>query len=835
MKRQPEHKAFKLVIAGGGTGGHVFPAIAIANAMAPVIGREQILFLGARGKMETEKVPAAGYHILALPITGIKGRLTLSNLLLPFRLLRSVSMAIGAFRSFKPTVVTGVGGFASTPALLAARLMGIPYLIQEQNSIPGKVNRWMSKHAAMVCTAFPGMEQYFPGVAVHLTGNPVRREIAESSHLRTEGCSHFGLDPEKPVLLVVGGSQGARSINKSMALILPALAEQGIQVIWQTGMSFFQEAGSIAKPYSARGIITTPFIEKMAYAYGAANLVLSRAGALAIAEICLAARPSVLVPFPFAAEDHQSYNASAMVHQGASVLIRDQELKTDLQETLLSLLRDYNRLASMAESAAKLAFPDADRTIANHILKTGGYSKQPTEVSFPDPNEVQSVYFLGAGGIGMSGLARWFLLKGKKVHGYDKTSTPLTRALENEGMVIHYEDDPSKIPADTDLVVLTPAIPGNLNERQVLEAGSVPVIKRAALLGLLSKSHTTIAIAGTHGKTSTTALVTHLLKTGGVAVTGFVGGITKNYSNNFIYTPNSTHMVVEADEFDRSFLHLRPDFSVITSTDADHLDIYHDHTQLKEAFVAFSRLSANDQPVLAGPGVRVDFGRPVLHYSADPADVPYWAENIREEGAGAVFDLVLGDEILKEVTLGIPGRHNIENAVAASAAARWAGVDLVSLRTGLATFKGVVRRFDIRIDTAEFVYIDDYAHHPRELDACIRAVRKIWPTRKITGIFQPHLFSRTRDFMDEFAESLDKLDELILLPIYPAREEPIEGITSEVLFGKVRLGQKALLPKGEVPGWLRKHPADILITLGAGDIDTLVSEIEKMYLTQPEP
>ncbi|HRZ43117.1 MAG TPA: UDP-N-acetylmuramate--L-alanine ligase [Bacteroidales bacterium] len=835
MKRQPQNKPFRLVIAGGGTGGHVFPAIAIANAITPDIGREQILFVGARGKMETEKVPAAGYRILALPITGIKGRFTLSNLLLPFRLLRSVLMAMRAFRSFKPTVVTGVGGFASTPALMAARVMGIPYLIQEQNSIPGKVNRWMSKRAAMVCTAFPDMEKYFPGVPVHLTGNPVRREIAESRHLRVEGCRQFGLDPAKPVLLVVGGSQGARSINRAMAGILPTLAEQGIQVIWQTGMSFYQEALLLSKPYAEQGMIATPFIEKMAYAYGAADLVLSRAGALAIAEICLAARPSVLVPFPFAAEDHQTYNAAAMVHQGASLLLKDHELKLQLVTTLTDLLKAGSQLAVMADKAGGLAFPDADRTIANHILKTGGRTSMAATAAFPDPNEVQSVYFLGAGGIGMSGLARWFLLKGKKVHGYDKTPTPLTHALETEGMVIHYVDDPSRIPADTGLVVLTPAIPASLKERQVLEAGPVPVIKRAALLGLLSKSHTTIAIAGTHGKTSTTALVTHLLKTGGIAVTGFVGGITKNYSNNFIYTPNSTHMVVEADEFDRSFLHLRPDFSVITSTDADHLDIYHDHNQLKEAFIAFSRLSGDAQPVLAGPAVNADFGRPVLRYSADPSDVPYRAENIREVGSGAVFNLVLGHETLQEVKLGIPGRHNIENAVAAAAAARWAGVGTDALRTGLATFKGVVRRFDIRIDTGRIVYIDDYAHHPRELDACIAAVRKIWPTRKITGIFQPHLFSRTRDFMDEFAISLDKLDVLILLPIYPAREEPMEGVTSEVLFRKVSLTEKILLPKGEVTGWLKEHPAEVLITLGAGDIDTLVPEIEHMYLTQTEP
>jgi UDP-N-acetylmuramate--alanine ligase len=827
MKKQPQHSNTRVVITGGGTGGHIFPAIAIGNALAPEIGAGNILFIGARGKMEMEKVPAAGYRIEGLPITGLQGKLTINNLMLPIRLISSFIQANRILRRFRPDVVVGVGGFASFPALWMARLRGIRVVIQEQNSVPGKVNRIAGRWAERVCTAFPGLERYFPAGKIIMTGNPVRKSISGSRNLKNEGCTHYGFDPMRPVVMVVGGSQGARSLNKVMMQILEGWVAEGIQVLWQTGTPFYPEARELTEGKRFQGVVVTPFIDTMELAYGAATLVVSRAGALAIAEIALAALPSILVPFPFAAADHQTSNAMALANDGAAIMMPDNELEQQLDKTVRALVKDQAALSLMSGKVQSLAFPEADKQIAGIILDLAAHER--SDKGIPGMENIKLVYFLGAGGIGMSGLARWFLMNGKEVHGYDRTPTPLTRELENEGVVLHYSDDPSRIPGHTDLVVITPAIPKNQGERLEVERRGFPSMKRAEVLGLISRTLPTIAVAGTHGKTSTSALITHLFKSAGIPVTAFIGGITKNYRSNFLCDPESRFLVVEADEFDRSFLHLAPQFSVITSTDADHLDIYGTHEQMQEAFISFGNLNGQTGPLAVSSQVILDFGKPVTRYSITDITAVNRAENIRDEGEKAVFDLIIGEIRLTEVTLGIPGRHNIENAVAASAAALWGGVSPEALLLGLATYQGVKRRFDIRINREGLVYIDDYAHHPRELTACIQAVKKIYPSQRVTGIFQPHLFTRTRDFAEEFAASLELLDRIILLEIYPAREEPIPGITSSMLMNLINHPDKVLLAKQEVIPYLQTNRPEILLTLGAGDIDTLVPEIESAF------
>ncbi len=830
MKKNEAHRKPRIIITGGGTGGHIFPAIAIANALKSRLGEENILFIGATGKMEMERVPAAGYRIVGLPIQGIQGRLTLHNLILPFRFFNSMLKARKILKYFAPDVVTGVGGFASAPALWMARWMHIPVVIQEQNAIPGKVNRIAGKTAKWVCVAFQGMEKYFPGKNLILTGNPVRKSIAESHTLKQKGCRHYGFNPEKPVLLVIGGSQGARSINHAVAGCIGSWAEQGIQVIWQTGKAFHAEASSLVAPLKNSPIVVFPFIDTMELAYGAATLVVSRAGAIAIAEINTAGLPAILAPFPYAAGDHQTCNALALVKACAATMIKDHELSLKLETEVATLLHDPARLDEMRERSAALAHSDADEKIASLILTLAGIQTTTEECPSTELDAVRVVYFLGAGGIGMSALARWFMLKGKKVFGYDRTETPLTRELEKEGMIIHYNDNPESIPENTDLVVITPAIPSTLNEYRAVLEKKLPMRKRAEILGLISHGLTTIAIAGTHGKTSTSALTTHLLKSAGIPVTAFVGGITKNYNSNFIFTPESRYLVVEADEFDRSFLHLHPDFSVITSTDADHLDIYGTHDSLKEAFISFGNLNGPEKPLIVGSHVETRFNKPFIRYGCSGQLQPYRAENIHDTGERAVFDLVLGTLVLKDITLGIPGLHNIENSIAASAAALWCGVTHEQLREGLASYQGVKRRFDIRIRRDDMIYIDDYAHHPRELAACIHAVRKIYPGRKVTGIFQPHLYSRTRDFAEDFARSLEMLDQVILLEIYPAREEPIAGIHAAMLLNLIQKEDKRLISKEEVIPCLLQIKPEVLLTLGAGDIDTLVPQIERTFI-----
>lgn len=828
-KKDKNIKKPKILITGGGTGGHVFPAIAIANALKPHIGKENILFVGAKEKMEMEKVPKAGYNIIGLPIRGLKGKITLNNILLLFRIIISLISAIKIIRKFSPDIVVGVGGFASAPALIAAKWLNIPIVIQEQNSVPGKVNRYIGNKANAIFTAFDSANKYFPKQKVILTGNPVRKEITKSETLHNEGRKAFGLDDKKPVLLIIGGSQGASSINNAVLNALPQWIEQEIQVIWQTGIYFASKATDFVEGNNYKGVIVTPFIDSMEHAYGAADLVISRAGALALAEIAVSGLPSILAPYPFAADNHQVINAKEIEEFGAAVMVEDEKIELSLSKIISELFSNKNRLNEMSQKASELAKFDADEVIAKEILKLAGYNINSKIRPIEELQQAKCIYFLGAGGIGMSGLVRWFLKMGKEVHGYDRTKTPLTESLESEGAKIHYNDNPEMIPHNTDLVIITPAIPQSLNEYKEILRSGIPVMKRAEVLGVISKTYKTIAVAGTHGKTSTSALITHLLKNAKIPVTAFVGGVMKNYDSNFIFSYNSKYLVAEADEFDRSFLHLQPDFIIITSTDADHLDVYKTHENLKQTFLKFGMSNKDDGELHIGPGVKIKFNKPVVTYGLNEDHYDNRAFNINDNGTTVSFDLFINNAEATGLILGIPGIHNIENAVAAVAAALWAGASIDCIRRGLANYKGVKRRFDIRINSDSFIYIDDYAHHPSEITSCIDAVRKSFQGKKITAIFQPHLYSRTKDFADKFAESLDQIDRIILIEIYPAREEPIAGIDSKMLFDLIKNENKLLTTKERVIHELDKEKPELLITLGAGDIDTLVPIIEAWH------
>ncbi|HEX7411845.1 MAG TPA: UDP-N-acetylmuramate--L-alanine ligase [Bacteroidales bacterium] len=446
---------------------------------------------------------------------------------------------------------------------------------------------------------------------------------------------------------------------------------------------------------------------------------------------------------------------------------------------------------------------------------------------------MHKIYFLGIGGIGMSALARYFMLKGAEVYGYDKTPTSLTNQLQAEGMKIHYSEDISMIPPAIDLVVYTPAVPAEHSEFRYLSKLGTPILKRAEVLGLISSEYHTIAIAGTHGKTTITTMTTHLLTQSEVGCSAFLGGISKNYGSNLLFSDNSPYLVAEADEFDRSFLHLHPQTAIITSMDADHLDIYGSAENLRESFLQFaSQVVTNGNLIihhsLILAFVNANSSRKLFTYGIE-CKADFSAQNLRLMKNHYTFDLHHPSGIINDITLGFPGYYNVENSVAAIAAALLNGVDKEAIRLSLPQFQGVIRRFDIRINEPTFAYIDDYAHHPAELKACILSARRMFAGRRITGIFQPHLYSRTRDFADEFARSLEMLDEVILLDIYPAREFPIAGITSAWLLEKINLKNKYLLPAAGVPEWLLLNRPDVLLTMGAGDIDLLVSPIEHLF------
>ncbi len=448
--------------------------------------------------------------------------------------------------------------------------------------------------------------------------------------------------------------------------------------------------------------------------------------------------------------------------------------------------------------------------------------------------DIQKLYFIGIGGIGMSAIARYFLQRGVEVHGYDRTATPLTKALESEGMQIHYEEDLSKIPTGVDLVVYTPAVPTSHVEFQYFLNNGFPIKKRAEVLGIISKGMKTVAIAGTHGKTTTSSITTHLLRTGGIDCTAFLGGIARNFESNYVLG-SSDWVVVEADEFDRSFLHLHPDHAAIMSMDADHLDIYGDaNTLLETGFKAFTKQIKPNGQLWLQNRLLADFpDRDDVHsFGVDEGD--YRAQNVRVENGFFVFDYTAPGQSIEGLKLALPGRHNVENATVALSIALALGVEPEAIREGLVTFRGVKRRFELVYRGANVTYYDDYAHHPTELQAAIHAARQLFPKAKITGAFQPHLFSRTRDFADGFATALDGLDEAYLLDIYPARELPMPGVSSDIIFSQMHLKNKHLISKNELLPALQKTHLEVLLTLGAGDIDTLVEPIGR-WLPQKYP
>ena len=443
-------------------------------------------------------------------------------------------------------------------------------------------------------------------------------------------------------------------------------------------------------------------------------------------------------------------------------------------------------------------------------------------------------YFIGIGGIGMSNLARYFLAHGKIVGGYDRVQTPLTEDLTKEGASIHYEDNIEAIPQQfldkgQTLIVYTPAVPSTHSELNFFSSEGFRVMKRAQVLGEITKMSDAICIAGTHGKTTVSSMVAHLLRSSHVDCNAFLGGISKNYNSNLILSDKSRITVVEADEYDRSFHWLRPWIAIITSADPDHLDIYGTAEAYREGFEKFTSLIRPNGYLILKKDIAVTpHCEPtvrVFTYSENDGD--FHAENIRIGNGEIVFDFVSPFGVITDIQLGVPMKINIENSVASIAAAMLAGVTPGEVREAMLTFSGTKRRFDIRLKTDDVVLIDDYAHHPKELAESIDSIKALYPTKEITGVFQPHLYTRTRDFADEFAQSLSKLDEVILLDIYPAREEPIEGVTSEIIFNKITTKNKVLCNKSDLLEVLKSRNIEVLVTLGAGDIDRLLPEIEK--------
>ncbi|MBT8195013.1 MAG: UDP-N-acetylmuramate--L-alanine ligase [Bacteroidia bacterium] len=458
-----------------------------------------------------------------------------------------------------------------------------------------------------------------------------------------------------------------------------------------------------------------------------------------------------------------------------------------------------------------------------------------------DLRDIKYVYLIGIGGIGMSALAKYFKALGCEVSGYDLRKTIITDQLEKETIPVLFEDEIENIPYYVKeenlgklLIIYTPAIPKDHKQFNHIKERDFPVFKRSQVLGIITKSHFTVAVAGTHGKTTTSSIIAHIFNEGRINTTAFLGGIANNFESNFLlgsFKDSDHTIVVEADEFDRSFLTLYPNLAVITSIDADHMDIYDSKDDMVESFQKFVEQINKKGLLITKKELVHHFNHKNMStYGIDDGS-DYCAKNVRVENHKYIFDIDTPKENYKNVELGLPGRHNIENAIASVAISQNMGMEQEKIQEALKTYKGVKRRFDVRFDTDKVTYIDDYAHHPTELDAIIQSVKELYPAYELMGIFQPHLFSRTQDFADDFAQSLSQLDELVLLDIYPAREEPIPGVDSQMLLDKISLKNKDLVPKDEVLEKIRESKPRVLLTLGAGDIDQLVMPIEDLLIS----
>jgi len=821
-------KNMRAIISGGGTGGHIFPALSIADALVKADPTTEILFVGAKGRMEMEKVPAAGYNIVGLPISGLQRKLTAKNLVLPFKIVWSYIKAGRLIRKFRPDIAIGVGGYASAPLLWCASSRKVPCLIQEQNSFAGLTNRTLARRVRKVCVAYDGMEKFFPKDKIVFTGNPIRSSFAPTTdQLRAEGIKFYGLDPNKKHILIIGGSLGCRTLNESVQEWIKqgCPGGQDVEIIWQCGRYYKSSVDSFMVGRNIPGIIWSAFISKMDLAYACADLVISRSGASSISEICVCAKAAIFVPSPNVAEDHQTFNAMSLVNKGAARIVKDDQARQTLMSEAMALVHDEQAIKQIEKNVAPLGIIDASERIVKQVYEILGCGIPEEPVDY--------AYFIGIGGIGMSAIARYYNSKGYKVCGYDKTPSELTRRLEEEGIEVHYEDNVSYIPKDKErtIVVYTPAIPADMSELQYVQNNGYKVVKRSKMLGEISAPMRCLSVAGTHGKTTTSTLLGHIMQSSGIGCNAFLGGISKNYDTNLLLS-DSNFIVAEADEFDRSFLQLYSEVAVITAMDADHLDIYNDIEHVHEAFRAFASQVSRALIVKKGlPISNTDTSAKLYSYSFDNAEADFYAKNIeRDERGHFSFDLCHPRGEIKGCRCGIPGWVNVENSIAAAAAALCAGVGESAIKEAIGSFQGVKRRFDIHFNDGKRVYIDDYAHHPEELRSAISSIRGMFPDKKLSAVFQPHLYTRTRDFAEEFASALSAVDSLILLDIYPAREEPIEGVDSSIIFDKVECANKKLIVKEELMDTLRSEHPQVLVTFGAGNIDRFIEPITQEFI-----
>ncbi len=822
----------RLVITGGGTGGHLYPGVAVAEVVQSRVPGVEIRFIvGTR--LEARILPQLGWRYDTVAARPMPRRIGLSLVASLLVNLVGTARAMRLLRRWRPGAVLATGGYVAGPVGLAAVLLGIPLVVQEQNAIPGLANRWLGRWARAISVP-SGAQRGFPADRVVVTGVPIRPTVLQGDRLR--GREAFGLAPDRFTILVLGGSQGALSLNRAVGEAATLLMYERIQVLHQTGSEHLEwvqrEIGHrehVGPPVLRHAAV--PYIERVGDAYAAADLVICRAGASTLAEVAAWGLPAILVPYPHATASHQEANARLLVTAGAAEIISDADLSgIRLAERVIALVRDPARCRAMAEASRRIARPDAAGRVADLLLLAAG---QPVRPRTGAEGDRPHMHFVGIGGAGMSALAHLLLARGSKVSGCDIRASDATRRLETLGGVIHLGHSPAHLEG-VDLVVASRAVGPETPELLTAHAKGLEVRHRAELLGQVMRDGRSIAVAGTHGKTTTAAMTAAVLVEGGLDPTALIGADVLEWGGNARVGAGGW-VVAEVDESDGSLLHVAPWAAAVTSLDlTDHADFYASPAHLERTFRQFLEgitpggfaVLCADHPLVASmaDGLHV----PALIYGLT-AEADLTAEVHELSGVRSRAVVRRKGKRVGELTLQVPGRHNIANALAATAIGLQVGIPFATIARGLADFRGVERRLAILGDVDGILVVDDYAHNPVKVSVALRAARECWPGRRVLAIFQPHRFTRTRTTHAQFAGAFRDADEVYITEIYSADEPPIPGVTAALIVDAVRRQRPVHFVASadevavQVAGEARA--GDLILTLGAGDIHAAADAI----------
>ena len=876
----------RVLLAGGGTGGHLYPALAIEAALRALRSDLESHFVGAERGVEARVLPARRLPYTLLPMEPLRRDRPWRNWRLVPSLIRSLLAARRLCARFRPHVFVGTGGYASGPVALVAHLRGVPVVLQEQNAYPGIVTRLMAPRARQIHLGFPEARPHLkpgPRTEVLDSGTPVRTPD-DSTDARAARAA-LDLPAGATVALVTGGSQGALAINEALAAAIAGAArgelpppQPGLIILWVTGPSHLAAASeALAAAGSPEWVRAVGYLDDMPVALTAADFALSRAGASTTGELLAWGVPSVLIPLPTAAADHQRMNAVALAGDGAALVLEQAALSPEaLWRALNELAADPERRARMSAAALRRARPHAARSIATRVLqladaasgeaavgREGGATGAAAGAAMltdgaggahdagahgagaagPGPERdvdlvalarTGPVHLVGVAGAGMSVLAELILRSGGEVSGCDLRPGAIGKDLRDRGARVEQGHDPAHV-EDAMAVVTTAAVPATHPELERARARGIPVMKRARALGSLVNRGTVVGVAGTHGKTTTTAMTASILAAAGRDPTAMVGGRLDAWGSGLRLGAGDL-FVVEADEYDRSFHSLRPTVAIVTNLEADHLDVYESLEAVEEAFDEYvTALPADGLLVVCSddPGARAlarrHPGRALLTYGTGE-DAGLRAVDLRAGPQGTTFGVIAGGEELGRISLPVPGVHNVRNALAALAAARHLGADFAAARSALADFGGVSRRFQVLGERGGVTVVDDYAHHHTELRATLDAARAAYPGRRLVAVFQPHLYSRTRDFAAEMGAALAAADAVWVTDVYPAREAPIEGVSGELVAGAAGAagGDVRYHPDlASLPAALEESlaPGDVVLVMGAGNIDEIASAL----------